>query len=385
MANSTPDHELGVALTCFVIGPIGSRLAPLGTEERTKYENGIQTWENVFEPACQRFGMQPLRADKLAQPGEITEQVFALLRDADVVIADLTGGNANVMYELGLRHTRDLVTIQIGEYERLPFDVNIIRTIQFRRTEAGLMDARESLIEALRAALQGKATPVTATRLWKDPQPMSPDALAAVAVSSQQPDDDPDAESSEPGFIDILAEGEVAVVRMGEIMVRFGQLMEEVAAISRDATDEISASDSRGGGFGARLQIARNLAASLDPPGKEMDTLSDEYVSMVNTVGAAVGYIIGTVESDPGKLGDVRDYFALIVTMANSAEDSSVSLTGYAHSTRNLSKITRDLIPVAKLLSRSTNRIISGNEEIVGWRDRIRALPGWADDGDESD
>ena len=77
-------------------------------------------WENVFEPACQRFGMQPLRADKLPQPGEITDQVFGLLRDADVVIADLTGGNANVMYELGLRHTKDKLTVHIGEYERLP-------------------------------------------------------------------------------------------------------------------------------------------------------------------------------------------------------------------------------------------------------------------------
>ena len=137
-----------------MIGPIGTRFAPHGTDDRLKYENGIQTWEHVFEPACQRFGMQPLRADKLAQPGEITEQVFALLRDVDVVIADLTGGNANVMYELGLRHTRDMITLQIGEYERLPFDVNTIRTIQFRRTEAGLMDARESLVEALHASLQ---------------------------------------------------------------------------------------------------------------------------------------------------------------------------------------------------------------------------------------
>jgi hypothetical protein len=303
------DHQLGEGLTCFVIGPIGTRFAPHGTDERLKYENGIQTWEHVFAPACQRFGMQPLRADKLAQPGEITEQVFALLRDVDVVIADLTGGNANVMYELGLRHTRDMITLQIGEYERLPFDVNTIRTIQFRRTEAGLMDARESLVEALRASLQGKATPVTATRLWKDLQPMSPDTMAAVAANSQQPDDDSDDESVAPGFMDILAEGEVAVVRMGEVMERFGQLMEEVAAISRDSTDEISASDSRGGGFGARLQIARRLATSLEPPAKEMDTLSDEYVSMVNAVDAAVGYIIGTVESEPGKLDEVRDYF----------------------------------------------------------------------------
>lgn len=41
----------------------------------------------------------------IAEPGEITEQVFQRLRDDDLVIADVRGGNANVMYELGLRHT----------------------------------------------------------------------------------------------------------------------------------------------------------------------------------------------------------------------------------------------------------------------------------------
>ncbi|WP_310526584.1 hypothetical protein, partial [Nocardioides sp.] len=62
-------------------------------------------WENVFEPACEMFGLTPVRADKISEAGDIPEQIFTYLRDADIVIADVTGGNANVMYELGLRHT----------------------------------------------------------------------------------------------------------------------------------------------------------------------------------------------------------------------------------------------------------------------------------------
>ncbi len=162
-----PDEALpGEGMTCFVIGPIGSRLAPIGAPGRSQYEDSAQLWEYLFEPACARMGLSPVRADKIAEPGEITEQIFVLLRDADVVIADLTGGNANVTYELGLRHTRDKMTVQVGEYERLPFDINTIRTIQFRRTEAGLVDAREALVDALTAAIQGRRSPVTATRVW---------------------------------------------------------------------------------------------------------------------------------------------------------------------------------------------------------------------------
>jgi hypothetical protein len=86
--------------TCFVIGPIGDRLAPVGTDERRRYEEAEELWEYVIAPACEAVGLTAERADKIANPGEITEQIFTLLRDAEVVVADLTGGNPNVMYEL---------------------------------------------------------------------------------------------------------------------------------------------------------------------------------------------------------------------------------------------------------------------------------------------
>jgi hypothetical protein len=68
------------------------------------------------------------------------------------VIADVTGGNPNVMYELGLRHSKAKATIQIGQRQRLPFDVAAIRTIIFPRTDGGLIEVRRQLVEALRAA-----------------------------------------------------------------------------------------------------------------------------------------------------------------------------------------------------------------------------------------
>ncbi len=103
------------SLTCFVIGPIGNRLAAVGSPERQAYEESLRVMAEVIEPACSHHGLSPVRADSLARAGEITEQIFRRLRDDDVVIADLTGANANVMYELGLRHTRDKLTVQIGE------------------------------------------------------------------------------------------------------------------------------------------------------------------------------------------------------------------------------------------------------------------------------
>src|SRR5205823_1415194 len=122
--------------------------------------------------------------------------------------ADLTGANANVMYELGLRHTRDKLTVQLGEFGRLPFDVNVIRTIQFSRSPVGLINARDELIAVLEAGLAGDYDPVSATRVWMHEAESNQGARDPVAlqgeVDNQQADDEPD----ERGFIDVMAEAE---------------------------------------------------------------------------------------------------------------------------------------------------------------------------------
>ncbi|MCI4316967.1 MAG: hypothetical protein L3J96_00375, partial [Thermoplasmata archaeon] len=75
-------------------------------------------------------GYKPVRADHLGKPGIITSQVIEHLIDDPLVIADLTGSNANVFYELALRHAvRKPVIQMVHQGERLPFDVAPARTI----------------------------------------------------------------------------------------------------------------------------------------------------------------------------------------------------------------------------------------------------------------
>ncbi len=59
----------------------------------------------IICPVLQRCGFDaPVRADHITTPGVITSQVFTRLWYDDLVIADLTGSNANVFYELAVRH-----------------------------------------------------------------------------------------------------------------------------------------------------------------------------------------------------------------------------------------------------------------------------------------
>jgi len=114
---------------CFVISPIGSPESP--TRERADH-----VFEFVIEDALEDFDYTPKRADHIAEPGIITNDVIEYVVESPLVIADLTGRNANVFYELAIRHAYEKPTIQIvDEDEDIPFDLASTRTINFDHTD----------------------------------------------------------------------------------------------------------------------------------------------------------------------------------------------------------------------------------------------------------
>src|SRR4051812_21831551 len=110
---------------CFVIAPIGDS----GTEIRIRSDKVLK---HIIAPAATECGYKSLRADHISEPGIITSQVIQHLVEDPLVIADLTGPNANVFYELAVRHAVRMPVVQIIDAaESIPFDVASSRTIRF--------------------------------------------------------------------------------------------------------------------------------------------------------------------------------------------------------------------------------------------------------------
>jgi hypothetical protein len=112
--------------SCFFISRIGDPDSP----ER-KFSDRLLKY--IVAPVLEKCGYgTPVRADQITQPGVITTQVFTHLWADDLVVADLTGSNPNVFYELAVRHVRRkpfVHLIQAGA--KIPFDVAPNRTIEF--------------------------------------------------------------------------------------------------------------------------------------------------------------------------------------------------------------------------------------------------------------
>jgi tetratricopeptide (TPR) repeat protein len=138
---------------CFVIMPYGG-----ASEERERHYSGV--FHSIIKAAAERAGFEAMRSDTAGEPGNITQAVIRDLLDADIVIADLTEANANVFFELGVRHAfRKSGTVHIvDEKHNLPFDVHQYRAIKYSENLADLPGTIDEIIKQirLREALPGK-------------------------------------------------------------------------------------------------------------------------------------------------------------------------------------------------------------------------------------
>lgn len=143
----------GAEKTCFVICPIGAA----GSQIRARSDDIL---ENLIKPIAADFGFRAYRQSDNSQPGEITDQIVKEVVEANLVVADLTGLNPNVFYELAIRHFEGRPFIQIASAETLlPFDIKGISTVFIDHSSVGALDAcRAELKKHFSEVVGGRAT-----------------------------------------------------------------------------------------------------------------------------------------------------------------------------------------------------------------------------------
>ncbi|MFI5499124.1 TRAFs-binding domain-containing protein [Nocardia asteroides] len=143
---------------CFVLMPFGTK-GDLGST--VEFDD---IYEHLVKPAVEAAGMSCLRADEEQLGGFIHRPMFERLLVCDYAVADLTQANANVYYELGIRHAaRPWSTVLISAKGfRLPFDLAPNRVLRYELDDDGRpcdLDAdRARLTASLRVAREKQHT-----------------------------------------------------------------------------------------------------------------------------------------------------------------------------------------------------------------------------------
>jgi hypothetical protein len=141
-------------MRCFVIMPFGDvRVDPeAARRSQSLYEKWIKVAvESVPDPDREGECIKCSRADKHHRMGDVIEHVVEDLVEADIVIADLTGKNANVFYELGVRHAVNTGTILLAQsQDDVPFDMRRQRTFFYSYEPDSLLELQDNIRAAIR-------------------------------------------------------------------------------------------------------------------------------------------------------------------------------------------------------------------------------------------
>lgn len=123
---------------CFIITPIGDE----GSNTREKAEGVIE----AIAPVLEDLYFEIFVPHRMPKPGSITKQILECILTHELVIANLTELNPNVMYELAVRHSTAKPVITIAEFEtKLPFDITTERTIFYTNDMRGVPKLQKEL------------------------------------------------------------------------------------------------------------------------------------------------------------------------------------------------------------------------------------------------
>jgi aromatic ring-opening dioxygenase LigB subunit len=106
--------------TCLVISPFG-----------TWFDD---YYELLYTPAIEDAGLRAVRADDLYKARSIVNDIWELTKNAEILLADLSGKNPNVFYELGLAHAIAKPVVLIADnVDDIPFDLRSLRVIPYNK------------------------------------------------------------------------------------------------------------------------------------------------------------------------------------------------------------------------------------------------------------
>jgi hypothetical protein len=122
----------------FVLMPFAAELKPV--------------YEDHIKPVCESLSMTVARADDFFTHKSIIEEIWSAIAQSHILIADCTGRNPNVFYEIGMAHSIGKPVVLITqEPDDVPFDLRHRRYLQYKYTPPGMKQFEKALEETLRS------------------------------------------------------------------------------------------------------------------------------------------------------------------------------------------------------------------------------------------
>lgn len=118
-------------------------------------------YQYIIKQAVESLEIQCIRCDEIAESGWIHADMFEQIFTADVSVVDITSLNANVFYELGVRHalTSSVTVLVRQKGTHAPFNIQGLRLIDYDPLDLASVDnAKRQIVSFIQNGLRHKLT-----------------------------------------------------------------------------------------------------------------------------------------------------------------------------------------------------------------------------------
>lgn len=240
-------------------------ITPFGDDFLALYENLKEEFKEGFEFR---------NAGDLDNQQNILQDIVEGIYEADVIIADLTGLNANVFYELGLAHAMNkkviIITQDVGE---LPFDIKSYRANEYSLQFNKLPKLKEELKKLLFGAIDDTikyGNPVFdyIPSFYKNKTPSDYDRTEhpkTVTTEVSEPVQDEES-PNEGGIFDYMVDIDENSEKITKEIEAISQEMDEMSEAVGNASEEMNRVKNQSGSMDANFvrNVCRKLATPVD-------------------------------------------------------------------------------------------------------------------------
>lgn len=262
-----------------------------------------KVYNTLLKPPLETKGFQVRRADSLSNHRSILQDIVEGIAEADLVIADMTGLNANVSYELGMAHALGKRTVIITQdISTLPFDLKVYRAIEYS-TEFSEASELTELVKEIADAVQAGTSEFSNPVQDYAPEAFLSRPLAATNYRANSKgltegsrfsnDGLVEGENDAPGFLEAAVAIENASSDLQVSSERIATLTKAIGGRFIMHTERIARAQRNLGNraSGALLAIARDTARDLDEYAEDMEQPVQDMQDSLDAATSAANVI----------------------------------------------------------------------------------------------
>ncbi len=344
--------------------PIVFVITPFNRDALDMYEEIKRRFEDKFTFT---------NAGDLESQQNIIKDIVEGINQADIILADLTGLNPNVFYELGLSHAMNKKTIIITQdLDELPFDVR-----SYRATEYSLLfNKLPKFIEELDRLLTGAAdnsirfgNPVSDyVSGYPANIETAPGQVSVPAQETEMP-----AETDNRGVFDYIADITENTTGMNQEIFSIAQEMNDMSASIREATQKIQRAQKNGGDITAYTRaVCRKLADPITLFSNQLKEHVDNAAAFWDLVENSYLALLDNPHIRAEKnLNDLKESLHSLDSLHQSISISNASIIQLQEKTRSCRGFEQRLNQAISLLINETDGYLSFTNVLDSSIDRI--------------